>query len=126
MTRYFTAIDLTAAFFSIPLDEDRQFLFAFVWKGQQLSWARLPQGFAGSPTIFSRILRNYLKDIKLLGESALTQYVGDLLIASKDEDAYIKGTIHLCTALVQHASLYKLQLCKKEVKYLGFILREVQ
>ncbi|KAK4810536.1 hypothetical protein QYF61_004499 [Mycteria americana] len=51
--RYFTVIDLTAAFFSIPLDEDSQLLFAFTWKGQQLTWTHLPQGFAGSPTIFS-------------------------------------------------------------------------
>ncbi|KAK4810532.1 hypothetical protein QYF61_004495 [Mycteria americana] len=69
-----------------------------------------------------------LRDIKLLGKSALVQYVDDLLIASKDEDACIKDTIHLCTALAEkgHQRPSKLQLCQKEVKYLGFILREGQ
>lgn len=51
--KYFTVIDLTPAFFSIPLDEGSQSLFAFTWKGQQLTWTHLPQGFTGSPTIFS-------------------------------------------------------------------------
>ena len=127
--RYFTVIDLTTTSFSIPLDEDSQLLFAFTWKGQQLTWMCLPQGFAGSPTIFSQILGNDLRDIKLLGESALVQYVDDLLIASKDEDTCIGDTVHLCTALVEkdyRASSSKLQLCQKEVKYLRFILREGQ
>lgn len=127
--KYFTVIDLTTAIFSIPLDEDRQLLFAFTWNGQQLTWTGLRQGFAGSPTFFSRIPRNYLKDVEPPGESALVQYVDDLLITSKDKDACIKDTIHLCIVLAEkghHASPSKLQLCKKGVKYLGFILREGQ
>ncbi|KAK4810986.1 hypothetical protein QYF61_014458 [Mycteria americana] len=118
--RSITVKYLTAAFFSIPLDEDSQLLFAFTRKGQQLNWMHLPQGFAGSPTIFSQILRNYLRHIKLLDKSALVQYVDDLLIASKDEDTCIKDTIHLCTALAEKghcAYPSKLQLCQKE--YLG-------
>ncbi|KAK4816460.1 hypothetical protein QYF61_017188 [Mycteria americana] len=125
--RYFTVIDLRAAFFSIPLDEGSQLLYDLMWKGQQLTWIRLPQGFAGSPTIFSRILRNYLRYIKLPGKSALVKYAYDFLIANKDEDACIRDTIHLCTALVEKghsASPSKLQLSQKKVKYLGFILRE--
>ncbi|KAK4805208.1 hypothetical protein QYF61_005376 [Mycteria americana] len=93
--RYFTVIDLRAAFFSIPVDEDSQLL----------------------------------PKIKLPGKSALVQYVDDLLTASKDEDACIKDTIHLCTALAEkghRASPSTLQLCQKEVKSLGFILREGQ
>ena len=54
----FTVIDLTAAFFSIPIAEDSQHLFAFMSKGQQLTWTRLPQGFTASPTIFSHLLKD--------------------------------------------------------------------
>ncbi|KAM7077745.1 uncharacterized protein J5F26_016218 [Ciconia maguari] len=80
-------------------------------------------------TVLCKIYGNYLRDIKLAGKSALVKYVDDLLIVSKDEDACIKDTIHLCTALAEkghRASPSKLQLCQKEVKYLGFILREGQ
>ncbi|KAK4807175.1 hypothetical protein QYF61_024295 [Mycteria americana] len=82
----FTVIDLTAAFFSILIDEESQPLFAFTWKGQQLTWTHLPRGFTGSPTIFSQILKEDLKDIELPGGSVLVQYVDDLLIASKNYD----------------------------------------
>ncbi|KAK4810622.1 LOW QUALITY PROTEIN: hypothetical protein QYF61_007359 [Mycteria americana] len=118
--RYFTVIDLRAAFFSIPLDDDSQLLFDLMWKGQQLTWMGLPQGFAGSPTIFS------MNTEKLFERHKITGQISPL---SKDEDACIKDTIHLCTALAEkdhRASPSKLQLCQKEVKYLGFILREGQ
>ncbi|KAF1663925.1 hypothetical protein FQA23_0010060, partial [Aptenodytes patagonicus] len=61
-----------------PASDRRQ--FAFTWKGQQLTWTRLPQGFTGSPTIFSCLLKDDLKDIILPGGSILVQYVGDLLL----------------------------------------------
>ncbi|KAF1651250.1 hypothetical protein FQA23_0010091, partial [Aptenodytes patagonicus] len=60
--------------------EDSQHLFAFTWRGQQLTWTHLPQGFTGSPTIFSHLLKDDLKDIILPGGSILVQYVGDLLL----------------------------------------------
>lgn len=74
-------IDVTAAFFIIPIDEESQSLFPFTWKGQQLTWTRIPQGFTGSPTIFSQTLKEDLKDIELPGGSVLVQCVDDLLIA---------------------------------------------
>ncbi|KAF1425460.1 hypothetical protein FQV23_0010945, partial [Spheniscus humboldti] len=61
-----------------PASDRRQ--FAFTWKGQQLMWTRLPQGFTGSPTIFSHLLKDDLKDIILPGGSILVQHVGDLLL----------------------------------------------
>lgn len=120
----FTVIDLTPAFFTIPRDEESQPLFAFSWKEQLLMWTRLPQGFTGSPTIFSQLLKEDLKDIELPSRSVLVQYVDDLLIASRNCNDYLKDTIHLCTALATKghcAPPSKLQLCQKEVKYLGFI-----
>uniref|UniRef100_A0A8B9P6H8 ribonuclease H n=1 Tax=Apteryx owenii TaxID=8824 RepID=A0A8B9P6H8_APTOW len=98
---YFTVINVTAAFFSIPVAEDSQDLFAFTWKGQQLTCTRLPQGFTRSPTIFSRILKNDLADIELPGCSVLIQYVDDLLLASKDYETCLKDTISLCNTLAE-------------------------
>ncbi|KAF1579958.1 UNVERIFIED_CONTAM: hypothetical protein FQV15_0004040, partial [Eudyptes pachyrhynchus] len=60
------------------IDEESQLLFAFTWKGQQLTWTHLPQGFTGCPTIFSWILKEDLKDIELPDGSGLVQYVDDM------------------------------------------------
>jgi len=59
--QYYTVLDLTGAFFSIPIAEQSQHIFAFTWQGKQLTWTRLPQGFTSSPIIFSQILRNDLQ-----------------------------------------------------------------
>ncbi|KAF1509715.1 hypothetical protein FQV20_0013517, partial [Eudyptula albosignata] len=61
-----------------PASDRRQ--FAFTRKGQQLTWTHLPQGFTGSPMIFSHLLKDDLKDITLPGGSILVQHVGDLLL----------------------------------------------
>lgn len=50
--QYFTVLNLTGAFFSIPIAEESQLIFAFTWQGKQLTWTRLPQGFTSSPTMF--------------------------------------------------------------------------
>ncbi|KAF1431598.1 hypothetical protein FQV22_0012712, partial [Spheniscus magellanicus] len=59
---------------------DSQDIFVFTCMSGQLTWTQLPQGFAGSLTIFSRILVKDLQDVKLPGQSVLIQYVDDLLI----------------------------------------------
>uniref|UniRef100_A0A663E1S1 ribonuclease H n=1 Tax=Aquila chrysaetos chrysaetos TaxID=223781 RepID=A0A663E1S1_AQUCH len=99
--QYFTVLNLTGAFFSIPIAEESQPIFAFTWQGKQLTWTRLPQGFTSSPTIFSQILKNYLQDLVFPRKSVLVQYVDDLLLASKTENDGIRDTEYLCIQLVK-------------------------
>ena len=50
--KYFSVIDLKDAFYSVPLVEESQFLFAFedpTQPASQLTWTVLPQGFHDSP-----------------------------------------------------------------------------
>uniref|UniRef100_A0A669QQR7 ribonuclease H n=1 Tax=Phasianus colchicus TaxID=9054 RepID=A0A669QQR7_PHACC len=124
-SRWYTVLDLTGAFFSIPIAQNSQAIFAFTWEGKQFTWTRLPQGFTSSPTLFSQILKNDLKDVELPEKSTLIKYVDDLLIASVTREACVKDTQYLCQKLYEKGhkvSLSKLQFCKTEVKYLGFIL----
>lgn len=88
-------------------------------------WTQLPQGFTGSTTVSSQILKD-LSDISFPGKSVLVPYVDDLLTASRNCNDCLKDTIHLCIALAtkRHCtSQPKLQLCQKEAKYLGFIFK---
>ena len=53
--KYFSLIDLKDAFYSVPLAEESQFLFAFedlTQPASQLSWTGLLQGFCDSPQLF--------------------------------------------------------------------------
>ena len=55
--KYFSVIDLKDAFYSVPLAEESQFLFAFedpTQPASQLTWTVLPQGFRDSPHLFGQ------------------------------------------------------------------------
>lgn len=80
-------LDLKDAFFSIPLKEESQLLFAFEQQDPETKvtpqywWTGLPQGLKNSPTSFSEILAKDLRILQL-DQGILLQYVDDLLIAS--------------------------------------------
>ena len=55
--KYFSVIDLKDAFYSVPLAEESQFLFAFedsMQPASQLTWTVLPQGFCDSLHLFGQ------------------------------------------------------------------------
>ncbi|KAJ1176374.1 hypothetical protein NDU88_001656 [Pleurodeles waltl] len=119
---WLSVIDMSQAFFSVPLHEDNQFLFCFKFLDRVYSWCRIPQGFSESPSIFNQILKKDLESLELPFESTLVQYIDDLLIASKTESDCTADTIALLNHLGRNGhkvSPSKLQFCQKKVKYLG-------
>lgn len=54
--QWFSVIDLSNAFFSVPLHPDSQDLFGFTYEGQKYTYTRLPQGFQNSPTLYAEAL----------------------------------------------------------------------
>ncbi len=73
---YFSTIDLTSAFFTILLSEQSRHLFAFTWKGEKLSYSRLPQGFIH---IFNQILKNEIQ-LQADPRAVCIKYVDDILV----------------------------------------------
>lgn len=79
---WYTVLDLKDAFFCLRLHPVSQPLFAFEWRDPdlgvsgQLTWARLPQGFKNSPTLFDEALHRDLADFRVQHPSlVLLQYV---------------------------------------------------
>lgn len=119
-TKWFTVIDLCTAFFSVPVHPDSQYLFAFMYKNQQYTYTRLPQGFVHSPSIFNRILANDLSNLDI--PSTTLMYVDDILICSESKEQCEKNSITVLTALAEgghKVSKKKLQFCQQTVEYLG-------
>jgi hypothetical protein len=98
----YTVLYLKDAFFSLPLAEVSQPIFAFEWTdleeelSGQLTWTRLPQGFKNSPTLFDEALS---QDLIAFREGhpgvVLLQYVDDLLLAAENETDCREATKNL-------------------------------
>ncbi|KAK4810779.1 hypothetical protein QYF61_008751, partial [Mycteria americana] len=111
-------------------------LFAFEWENPdsgrktQLTWTVLPQGFKNSPTIFGNQLTKELEVWERPpGNGTILQYVDDILIATEKEEECKEWTVSLLNFLGlsgYRVSLQKVQILKKEVIYLGFVISKGQ
>ncbi|KAK2875052.1 hypothetical protein Q8A73_024331, partial [Channa argus] len=120
--KWFTVVDLSNAFFSIPLVKESQGWFGFTYQGKKYTYTRLPQGFCDSPTIFSAEIQNCLSDFPIPKHSQVLVYVDDILIASDTPENNKLTSIALFKHLAKtgnKASLSKLQWVKQKVKFLG-------
>lgn len=118
----FTVVDISNAFFSVPVHKDSQFWFAFTFGGQRYTYTRLAQGFCESPTIYSQVMSASMAQFQPPGNSQILIYVDDVLVASPDKETCKKDTFALLKHLAEEGhrvSKSKLQLCKSQVKYLG-------
>uniref|UniRef100_A0A671V7Q1 ribonuclease H n=1 Tax=Sparus aurata TaxID=8175 RepID=A0A671V7Q1_SPAAU len=59
---FFTVIDLSNAFFYVPVHPDSQFWFAFTYAGKSYTYTILPQGYCDSPTIFTQAINSCLSN----------------------------------------------------------------
>ena len=77
------------AFYSEPLAEVSEFLFAFEDPAQlasQLTWTVLPQGFHDSPHFFGQSSSWDLQNFNS-SKAAVLQYVEDILLCAETEEA---------------------------------------
>ena len=88
---WFIVLHLKDAVLCIPLAKESQYLFPFKWeapeeKHEMMTWTVLPQGFRDSIYLFGQDLSHDLQDLDLGSNGKILQYVGDLLICSRDEE----------------------------------------
>lgn len=128
-SKYYTVVDLCAAFFSIKLHPDSQYLFAFTFEGTQYCWTRMVMGHCDSPAVYAAAVKHDLDSLHLPKKSTLLSYADDVLVASKTRELCHTDSIALLKHLAEgghRASLAKLQFCQPQVTYLGHILCEGQ
>lgn len=118
--RWFSVIDISNAFFSIPLHPDSWYKFAFTYLHQQFTFTRVPQGFHNAPTICHRAVTNLWKNCKYAKH--ILSYVDDILIATVDREEHLKVLGEVLDTLEKAGFLInssKAQLVKTSVTYLG-------
>lgn len=120
--RYYTCLDLHAAFWSIPLDKkSRQYTAITTHKGT-FEFSVLPFGIKNSPACFQRCMDSIFGN--LADEGVLT-YIDDIVIFTNDiatMQRLIREVLRRCTEAKLYLNLTKSEICKNEVKLLGHII----
>ena len=80
--KFFSVVDLSNAFFSVPVHPESQIWFTFNFNARGYTFTRLCQGYCESPTIYNEALRQSLEPLVLSPGTALLQHVDDLMIYS--------------------------------------------
>ncbi|XP_029974616.1 uncharacterized protein LOC115408159 isoform X1 [Salarias fasciatus] len=122
---FFSVIDLSNAFFSVPVHPDSQYWFAFEFEGKPYTFTRLCQGYCESPTIYNAALRDSLSSLVLSPGSVLLQYVDDLLVCAPTEEQCQTDTLALLRHLCEQGhkvSRKKLQFVLPTVTFLGHVI----
>lgn len=121
--RWFTALDINSAFWSIPVREKDRMKTAFITQKGHWQWKVLPFGFKNSPAIFQRTLSAVLRKNNL--SSFSVNYIDDILIFSKSLEEHVEHVTRVMRALRDEGFKLKLQKCSfatHSVKYLGHVI----
>ena len=82
MTRkgcFMASIDLTDAYYSVPIENSPKNFFTFQFQGKLYRFARLPNGLTSAPIIFTKIMKSVLSTLRKLDYSVMN-YLYDIFI----------------------------------------------
>lgn len=106
---FLTSIDLSDAYFTVPIHEECRKYLKFRWKGQLFQFAALPNGLACAPRLFTKLMNPVFTFFRKKGWSCF-QYIDDSIIM---DDSFEK-----CQKITQ-------KIVKKLTK-LGFFIHETK
>lgn len=122
-TKYLSSIDLSQAFFQIPLHEDSQLKTAFAFEGQLYCYQRMTMGLKNSPATLAVLIDRIFLDLKPRAFS----YVDDFIICSESFEEHLE----LLTIIAKRLDEFNLTISPKkshfvcrQLEFLGYILNE--
>lgn len=124
-SRYLSSIDLTKAFFQIPLDESSRAKTAFAVHGRGLfEFLVTPFGLKNSPKAMARLMD------KVIGPDLAPYcfvYLDDIIIATPTFELHIdvlKQVFHRLKNANLTVNLDKCEFCRSSLVFLGFVVDE--
>ena len=122
---FMASLDLSNAYFSVPIAEANRCFLKFPWKDELYQFTVMPNGLTSAPRIFTKIFKPVYASLRKLGFIA-SGYIDDSFLMAH--------SLHACQENIRHTSdLFKsLGFCINEEKsmispshkmeHLGFIL----
>ena len=132
MTRkgcFIASIDLTDAYYSVPIKNSLQNFFAFQFQGKFYRYACLPNGLTSAPRLFTKIMNPVLSTLRKLGYNVMN-YLDDVFICgdtfAECRDVVL-ATENLLLKLRFSIHPEKSQLIPvQKIKYFGFLIDSVK
>lgn len=122
--KYITTIDLSNAYHQIRLTEASKEITAFTIPGRGLwQYTRLPMGLSGSGATFQRLLEELIGDL----EPYAYNYLDDIVLATESFEEHLtmlRKLINRINGAGLTINRDKSKFCRKEVKFLGFLVNE--
>ena len=119
------SIDLTNAYFSIPIAEEHRCFLRFVWMDELYQFTALPNGLSSGPRIFTKVLKPVYAHLRQLGPITCG-YIDDSYIMGDTYDTCltsIRATHDLFKSLGFFVNYDKSVLVPtRQIEHLGFLL----
>ncbi len=126
---YFTKIDLTDAYLTVPIAKAYQKYLAFSFNGRSFCFTVLPFGLNIAPERFTRIFKPVLSYLRQQAIKVLI-WLDDILIISNNKNesaAHAKEVVNLLEGLGFLVNMKKSALVPSQrIMYLGMVLDSVQ
>ncbi|UYV78601.1 hypothetical protein LAZ67_16002112, partial [Cordylochernes scorpioides] len=119
-SKYFSTIDITSAFWQIPIHPESRPLLSFVTHLGQYHFNRLPFGLKLSPQIFERQLNQLIQKHKL---TFTNHYFDDFIIHSNSLEehlGHLQEFLNFCKLENIKLNLNKCQFFRTSIDYLGY------
>lgn len=120
--KYFTKLDIVAAFNRIRITPGHEHLTAFRTREGLFEYLVMPFGLANAPSTFQHYVNDVLRPFL---DTFCTAYIDDILIYSDNLDDHRKHVDQVLSALNTaglHLDIDKCEFHQRRVKYLGLIL----
>ncbi|MES9973437.1 MAG: reverse transcriptase domain-containing protein, partial [Candidatus Thiodiazotropha sp.] len=118
--KYFTKVDLSSAFWHVPLDDQSSYTTTFATPYGRYRWTRLPFGLCVSSEIFQKRLLQAIE-----GLPGTTCVADDVLIygaTAEEHDKHVQQFLQRCVTKNIKLKPEKLELRRTEVTFHGHLL----
>lgn len=122
-TKYLSSIDLSQAFFQIPLAKDSRFKTAFAFGNRLYCFKRMTMGLRNSPATLAVLIDKIFRDL----HPHAFAYVDDFIICTDTFEEHVRILAIIARRLTEVGltiSSSKSHFCCKRLEFLGYILSE--